>query len=302
MSDKNKSFKLHLLEVSRKNLVGKTKVGSPQRYNKRLYYAAMSVPDVDEEQLIENDLLVLQVRVGKYVDIVAFEGVIEHFIEVVRRDPAHAVTRRNLVKALNEQIDKTDVYVRCSCPDFRYRFAYYATKFDYIYGKPENRPANITNPHDKLGAVCKHLTSILSNKKWLVKASSVINRMITDHYDDILRIYDVNPDEFIMHAQQRRAAATGASRRKDKALPPNLAFISNRKFNPRTLEFDLNELLLTYGWNIRVDTDLNKPTQVFISKDIKALEDPFDTTSDVYVFDVVPIGTRVRLNRAKLDT
>lgn len=36
-----------------------------------------------------------------------------------------------------------------------YRFAYQATQLGYKYGKPENRPANITNPHN-YGSICKH--------------------------------------------------------------------------------------------------------------------------------------------------
>ena len=77
--------KASLLEVSRKNLVGKTKVGSPERYNKRLRYAAMSTPEIDEDKLLNEDMLVIYVQVGKYTDTVAFAGVIKHFIEIVKQ-------------------------------------------------------------------------------------------------------------------------------------------------------------------------------------------------------------------------
>ena len=51
-------------EVSRKNLVGKTKVQSPARYDKRLRYSTMSIPEIDTEKLLKFDLLVIEVKVG----------------------------------------------------------------------------------------------------------------------------------------------------------------------------------------------------------------------------------------------
>ena len=65
-----------------------------------------------------------------------------------------------------------------------YRMAYQATKFGYKYGKPENRPAKITNPND-YGALCKHLTAMLSNKKWLQQVSGTLMDFIEKRIDDV---------------------------------------------------------------------------------------------------------------------
>ena len=173
-------------EVSRKNLVGKTKVHSPARYNKRLRYSTMSIPEIDEEKLLNEDILVIHVRVGQYVDTLSYDGVMQKIISLVEKDPRHRLTRRIVVQALNMRVDETDVFVNCSCEDFRYRFAYFSTKYNYKYGSPETRPSNITNPHDSIGAVCKHLACILANKQWLVKASSVVNDFIHENYTEIL--------------------------------------------------------------------------------------------------------------------
>ena len=290
-----------LLEVSRKNLVGKTKVGSPERYNRRLRYGAMSTPEIDGDKLLNEDMLVIYVQVGKYTDIVAFAGVIKHFIEIVKRDPKHAVNRRNLVRAINEQVDLTDVFVNCSCPDMKYRYRYWADKYKYLYGEPEKRPAEITNPDDSIGAMCKHLTAILSNKKWLVKAASVVNDFIQDHYDEIVDKYKINTDEFILNVEQALAASAGAIKRQLKALPPNLAFITTKLWDPNNLDLDLFDFLDNKGWVIRVDEDLNKPVRVFISQDPKSLDDPENAKQPVYIFDVEPAGTKVRLVRVNLE-
>ena len=68
--------------------------------------------------------------------------------------------------------DQSDIYVHCTCADFKYRFAYVGTKNNYKYGKKEMRPADIRNPRDDIGAFCKHLAAILSNKNWVNKVAT----------------------------------------------------------------------------------------------------------------------------------
>ena len=65
-----------------------------------------------------------------------------------------------------------------------YRFAYQATQLDYKYGKPENRPADITNPHN-YGSSCKHLISLLSNKKWLQQVTGTIMDWVVKNIDKV---------------------------------------------------------------------------------------------------------------------
>lgn len=76
--------------------------------------------------------------------------------------------------------------------DFTYRFAYMATQLDYKYGKPENRPADIRNPHN-YGSICKHLISVLSNKKWLQQVTGTLMDFIVKNIDkvnDYLKLKD----------------------------------------------------------------------------------------------------------------
>jgi len=57
-----------------------------------------------------------------------------------------------------------DVLVRCSCHDFRYRRGYGATEENFILGKKEKRPSNITNPPPTFpkGKICKHVENLLA--------------------------------------------------------------------------------------------------------------------------------------------
>lgn len=62
--------------------------------------------------------------------------------------------------------------------------AYQATKYQYKYGTPENRPAKIRNPDD-IGALCKHLTSLLSNKRWLQQITSYLMDFVVENIDKV---------------------------------------------------------------------------------------------------------------------
>lgn len=283
-------------EVSRKNIIGKTKVQSPARYNRRLRYSTMSTPEIDEDKLIKADMLVISVKVGNYMCQLAYSGVIEHLIENVKKDARHSLNRKAVIRAMNEQVDLVDIFVSCTCADFKYRYAYYATRHDYLYGTPETRPAQITNPHDDIGAVCKHLACILANKKWLVKASSVVNDILHDRYSEVIENYNVSAEEFQFDEQKYNAASINAIKQSLTRLPAELQGASNRLYDADNLELQLFNLLDNRGWYISVDEDLDSPNYVRVSKDANALE---SGEGDVFTFEVVPAGTKIRLKRVE---
>ena len=77
-----------------------------------------------------------------------------------------------------------------------YRFAYEATEWGYKYGKPETRPADIRNP-DGFGALCKHLTAMLSNKKWLQQVTSTVMDWCVKNIDDINKFLKLTDDKVL---------------------------------------------------------------------------------------------------------
>lgn len=227
----------YIYEISRKNLVGKTKALSPTRYNKRVRYSANEYKGIDVSELLSDDMLVSKVRVKDYICTIAFEGVLHNVLNVVSRQPKHNVTLQSVIRALNQAIDKTDILVDCSCPDFIYRFSYYATKFGYKYGKPENRPPKITNPRDKLGAMCKHLTALLANKRWLVKLASIVNDFIKAYYQDIVSMLGVSEDEFYINEPGRPSIKTNRNTRMINEPDLNTNSIDNQESEePEELE------------------------------------------------------------------
>lgn len=191
---------LHLNEVSRRDLISKSRQGSKKRFNKRLNYQVSNFKGVDLKQLFENDYLVFTTPVNDYVVTLAFPGVLSELRDVVKvtNGDSRKINYQMVLKALRIAFDKTDdVKVRCSCADFKYRFMYWAYKNGYLYGPPDRGTEEFpekTNPDDALGATCKHLDLFLSNKRWLIKAASVVNALIRT-YPDKASVYLYDPED-----------------------------------------------------------------------------------------------------------
>lgn len=79
--------------------------------------------------------------------------------------------------------------MRCSCPDYQYRIAYWASRTNTIVGDKETRPSNITNPNNRLGSGCKHLMLVLSNTSWMIKLGSVIFNYINYMEKNYKKLY-----------------------------------------------------------------------------------------------------------------
>lgn len=195
----NNSMSHSLLEVSRKDLVLKTRTQSKTRFRKRLNYQVSNFRGVDLQQLFENDYFVFNTPIKDYVCTIAFPGVFSSLKNVIKStngDPRR-INLQMVIKALRIAFDATDdVKVNCTCPDFYYRYSYVATQNGYKYGPPQEIPAPITNPDDNIGSTCKHLSLLLSNKRWLTKAASVVNAFIKA-YPDKAALYLYDEDEIL---------------------------------------------------------------------------------------------------------
>lgn len=160
-----------LNEETRLQIINKAKSNSSyNRYDRRLtiksYESTFKLFDVNEFRKSGN--LVLDIMVGKYSCIIQVNDFKQRL--KARGKVTHLIVRSELSRAL----DKSDILVDCSCPDFKYRYSHTASVNGYKYGRKEIIPSNKTNPF-KEGSVCKHLASLLSNKSWVSKYASSIN-------------------------------------------------------------------------------------------------------------------------------
>ena len=81
---KNPSF--FLSEVSRKDLISKSRKGSKERYQKRLNYQVSNFRGVDLDKFFNKDYFVYEspVKDGEYVCTIAFPGVLTELRDVVK--------------------------------------------------------------------------------------------------------------------------------------------------------------------------------------------------------------------------
>lgn len=200
-----------LEEVSRNELLAKTKGETITRYKKSAQYKGFNLVDIDINNLLRDNTIVLVCRVGDYLDYIQLEDVL-YWIQIVAEKGANRqINNKVVTEALMNAIDGMDIKVDCECGDWRFRLKYQATEWGYNYGRPETRPANIRNPNG-FGALCKHLTAVLSNKKWLQQVASFLMDWCAKNIDKInqfLKLVDENKQLTLPNELARQNAKKG---------------------------------------------------------------------------------------------
>lgn len=196
---------IKLNEDSRSQLLSKARQGSEykgdkskgkNRYERRtkskISNSVREYNQLDMNKFFKEDILDLYIKVhgetDDYMVGISFSGILELIREETTKDENLIVDLRLILKMLKRAFNREDkVLIRCTCPDWQYRMAYFASVNDLILGDKENRPSDITNPNDKLGPACKHVILVLSNTSWIVKLASAVNNYIhyiEDHYEN----------------------------------------------------------------------------------------------------------------------
>ena len=196
-----------LLEKNRQELINKSRESDnytskgregENRYTRRLRsQIANSVRDynrIDMDAFWKGDILDFDVRVhgetDDYVVSLDFSNILRRLQQEVSANKNKLEFKcvlRALVGAFNSD---SDLLVSCTCPDWKYRQAYWATKGKYNSGEPQ--PSNgmaIANPNDTKGGGCKHVNLVLSNLDWMMKIASVINNYVKWTRDNMGRNY-----------------------------------------------------------------------------------------------------------------
>lgn len=139
--------------------------------------------DIDMNRLFKNNELVVGIQVhgetDDYTVTIRYDKILDEIQNQIKRNN-NKLEFKCILIALQRVFNADNVFVHCTCPDFRYRQAYFATKNNYNSGIPELRPSNITNPNDTKGGGCKHVNLVLGNVDWILKITSVVNNYI--HY------------------------------------------------------------------------------------------------------------------------
>ena len=193
---------IRLDEVTRQQLLNKSKNADVvksygttrfgRRNNVRLYNTTQNYNRIDMNSCFKADILSFMLPVqgetDNYEVQILFEGLMGDIKQEIKTNNnilEYKVVYRALIKAINRQ----DLLIGCTCPDFKYRFQYWATHNRYNAGHIQLVPAKITNPNDSKGAGCKHTMKVLADLDWALKLATVIN-----NYIEYIRLH--YPDKF----------------------------------------------------------------------------------------------------------
>lgn len=158
---------------------GKTRY--EKRVKSRFSSATREYNQIDMNQLFKDNILTVLIPVRGETDDYFVKIKFGGFLDILRKrleQQDNIINLRSVIRALLDAFNSDDVYIHCSCPDWKYRMAFWATVTDILSGDPENRPSKITNPKNTLGPGCKHVMLVLANTSWLIKVASVIHNYI----------------------------------------------------------------------------------------------------------------------------
>lgn len=207
--------KTTLLEEKRGSLISQAKSGGKysdtskgkNRYERRtkskLASSVKHFNSIDMDKLFKSDILDVNIDVSgetnTYVVRISFSGILNEIHGFMIRKQNKPIDRKTIAQAMSRAYNNFDVYFNCTCPDFRYRHSYWATKKDNLIGDPESRPIRknvyhaggleAANYYDDKGPACKHVVLALKDTSWLIRVASVIFNYINYMKDHRERDY-----------------------------------------------------------------------------------------------------------------
>ncbi len=192
-----------LLEKTRQELLKKQKKETPERVIRANAYSVSNI-SIDSDAFM-SDWLVITTNISgnssTYEDAIAFKGVFTDLIEAAKQSSSHTVNSKLIIKSIHTSLDKNDIYISCNCPDFKFRYDYWATQGKFKWGKLQNSNGKqIRNPNNNIGSMCKHLYALLRSNKFLNAISDKIMRIILANLDILYKKYDINLEEFKVNA------------------------------------------------------------------------------------------------------
>ena len=189
---------LILTEDTRNMLVSKSRSageykdkshGKNRFERKRLSQVSRTVKQynqIDMNKLFKEDVLIVHIPVqgetDQYTVSVKMEGIVAEIAKNIRSNK-NQFEFRTVVQAITKIFNTQNIYVKCNCDDYKYRFAHWNIVNNVSVDDTAADPGpgkGIRNPNDDKGRGCKHVLLVLANGDWVLKVASVINNYV--HY------------------------------------------------------------------------------------------------------------------------
>ena len=150
-----------------------------KKYSK-IANSVKSYNEISMDDFYKKDILLVNIPVvgetDEYTVTIKLEGVVAEIQKNIKNNN-NKFEYRTVVQALTKVFNTSDVYCKCRCPDFHFRFAHWNIIKNVSVDDSSQDPGpgkGIVNPNDDKGRGCKHLLLCLSNGAWMMKTASVI--------------------------------------------------------------------------------------------------------------------------------
>jgi hypothetical protein len=151
-----------------------------KRYSK-IANAVKSYNEINMNSLFKQDILQVNIPVigenDEYTVTIKLEGIVGEIHKNIKNNN-NKLEYRTIIQALTKIFNTSDVYIKCTCPDAKYRFAHWNILKNVSVDDSAQDPGpgkGIANPNDDKGRGCKHMLLVLANGDWMMKVASVIN-------------------------------------------------------------------------------------------------------------------------------
>jgi hypothetical protein len=213
---------LKLDEATRTQLVAQSRsVGTykdasrgANRFQRKKYSkvanAIKSYNEINMNDFWKSDILKVNIPIvgetDEYTVTIKLEGVVAEIQKNVKNNN-NKFEFRTVIQALTKVFNTSDVYVKCTCPDHKYRFAHWNIIKNVSVDDSSQDPGpgkGIANPNDDKGRGRKHVLLVISNGSWMMKVASVVLQYalyMDEHKHDIFKklifpkIYGVPAEE-----------------------------------------------------------------------------------------------------------
>lgn len=182
-----------LTEANRTSLIAQSRnVGTykntergKNRFERKKYSkianAVKNYNEINMNSLFKQDILLVNIPVvgenDEYTVTIKLEGVVAEIHKNIKNNN-NKLEYRTIIQALTKIFNNSDVYIKCTCPDAKYRFAHWNILKNVSVDDSSQDPGpgkGIANPNDDKGRGCKHMLLVLANGDWMMKVASVIN-------------------------------------------------------------------------------------------------------------------------------
>ena len=182
---------MQLQEKSRSELLSKSMTAKPTksynttRFERRKLQTMKTSSSIfnklDMNSVFKSDALSLEIPVegetDTYTVTILFDGICKDIQRELKKND-YNLEFKVIYKAIIRAIKNQNMFIGCTCKDYKFRFQYIATKERYNALQAQLVPATQTNPNNDQGAGCKHILKVLDDLSWAMQLATALNNYI----------------------------------------------------------------------------------------------------------------------------